>query len=117
MRKLRLNLSARMIEGSVIAVGLVLATTAVFLLIGRNVLGEGVIALLYLVPIGWSTTRWGQLAGMSAANDPRGPGLFDYEFRIKRRDNGNLRWLRVCARTVFSGSGSGAHPARSHGIR
>ncbi len=67
MSKYHLNLSARMIEGSAIAVGLVLATTAVFLLIGRNVLGEGVIALLYLVPIGWSTTRWGQLAGMCAA--------------------------------------------------
>ena len=50
-----------------LAVGVVLATTALFLLIGRNVLGEGVIALLYLVPIGWSTTRWGQLAGMCAA--------------------------------------------------
>ncbi|CAG0934402.1 Sensor protein KdpD [Thermoflexales bacterium] len=67
MRKLQLNLSARMIEGSAIAVGLVLATTALFLVIGRSVLGEGVIALLYLVPIGWSTTRWGQLAGMCAA--------------------------------------------------
>ena len=67
MSKLHLNLSARMIEGSAIAVGLVLATTAVFLLIGRNVLGEGVIALLYLVPIGWSTTRWGQLPGTCAA--------------------------------------------------
>src|SRR5512143_551340 len=67
MQKLHLNLSARLIEGSVIAVGLVLATTALFLLIGRSVLGEGVIALLYLVPIGWSTTRWSQLAGMCAA--------------------------------------------------
>ena len=67
MRKLQMNLTMQMIEGSVLAVGLVLATTAVFLLIGRNVLGEGVIALLYLVPIGWSTTRWGQLAGMCAA--------------------------------------------------
>jgi K+-sensing histidine kinase KdpD len=67
MRNLHLNLSARMIEGSALAVGLVLATTAVFLLIGRNVLGEGVIALLYLVPIAWSTTRWGQLPGMCAA--------------------------------------------------
>ena len=67
MGKVHLNLSTQMIEGSVLAVGLVLATTAVFLLIGRNVLGEGVIALLYLVPIGWSTTRWGQLAGMCAA--------------------------------------------------
>ena len=67
MNKYHLNLSVRLIEGSAVAVGLVLATTAVFLLIGRSVLGEGVIALLYLVPIGWSTTRWGQLAGMSAA--------------------------------------------------
>jgi len=65
--KLQLNLSTKMIEGSAIAVGLVLATTALFLLIGRNVLGEGVVALLYLVPIAWSTTRWGQLPGMCAA--------------------------------------------------
>ena len=67
MRKLHLNLSLKMIEGCAIAVGLVLGLTALFLVIGRNVLGEGVIALLYLVPIGWSTTRWGQLAGMCAA--------------------------------------------------
>jgi two-component system sensor histidine kinase KdpD len=67
MRKLHMNLTMQMIEGSVLAVGLALATTAVFLLIGRNVLGEGVIALLYLVPIGWSTTRWGQLPGLCAA--------------------------------------------------
>jgi len=62
-----LELSTRLIEGCAIAVGLVLGLTALFLVIGRNVLGEGVIALLYLVPIGWSTTRWGQLAGMCAA--------------------------------------------------
>jgi two-component system sensor histidine kinase KdpD len=67
MSKWHFNLTLKMIEGSAIAVGLVLATTAVFLLIGRNVLGEGVVALLYLVPIAWSTTRWGQLAGMCAA--------------------------------------------------
>src|SRR5512139_1590113 len=67
MSKRQLNLSTKMLEGSAIAVGLVLATTAAFLLIGRPVLGEGVIALLYLVPIGWTTTRWGQLAGMCAA--------------------------------------------------
>ena len=67
MSMIHLNLSTRMIEGSAIAVGLVLGLTALFLVIGRNVLGEGVIALLYLVPIGWSTARWGQLAGMCAA--------------------------------------------------
>jgi K+-sensing histidine kinase KdpD len=67
MGKKHLELSTRLIEGCAIAVGLVLGLTALFLVIGRNVLGEGVIALLYLVPIGWSTTRWGQLAGMCAA--------------------------------------------------
>ena len=67
MNKKHLNLSFRLIEGCGLAVVVVLATTALFLLIGRNVLGEGVIALLYLVPIGWSTTRWGQLPGICAA--------------------------------------------------
>ena len=67
MQKLHLNLSFRLIEGCVLAVGVVFVTTGVFLLIGRNVLGEGVIALLYLVPIGWSTTRWGQWPGVCAA--------------------------------------------------
>ncbi len=67
MGKKHLNLSFQLIEGCVLAVGVVLATTALFLLIGRSELGEGVVALLYLVPIAWSTTRWGQLAGMCAA--------------------------------------------------
>jgi K+-sensing histidine kinase KdpD len=45
----------------------VAATTFVLLLIGRDTVGEAVIALLYLVPVGWSASRWGQVAGMSAA--------------------------------------------------
>lgn len=36
-------------------------------LIGRDVLGEAVIALLFLVPVGWNATRWGQGAGVCAA--------------------------------------------------
>jgi len=36
-------------------------------LIGRNVLGEAVISLLYLAPIAWSASKWGQVAGVSAA--------------------------------------------------
>ncbi len=67
MRKLQLTLSFKLLMGCLSATLLVLATTGVFLLIGRSILGEGVIALLYLVPISWSTTRWGQLAGMCAA--------------------------------------------------
>jgi K+-sensing histidine kinase KdpD len=41
------------------------ATTGLMLLIGREQLGEAVIALLLLVPVGWSASRWGQ-----------GPGIF-----------------------------------------
>ena len=36
-------------------------------LIGRELLGEAVIALVYLVPVGWSAAKWGQGAGVSAA--------------------------------------------------
>lgn len=36
-------------------------------LIGRAVLGEAVIGLLYLAPIAWSANKWGQLSGVSAA--------------------------------------------------
>ena len=52
---------------SLMAVAVVFALTVVMLLIGPKMLGEGVIALLYLVPIGWCTVRWGQIAGISAA--------------------------------------------------
>jgi len=67
MKKLSFALSRDLMSGCVLAVALVFAVTAVFLLIGRRTLGEAVIALLYLVPIGWSTTRWGQLPGICAA--------------------------------------------------
>ena len=45
----------------------VLALTIPMWLIGRDVLGEAVIGLLYLAPIAWSASRWGQAAGISAA--------------------------------------------------
>jgi K+-sensing histidine kinase KdpD len=52
---------------SALAVLLVFATSFMLLLLGRSELGEGVIALAYLVPVLWSGCRWGQLPGMSAA--------------------------------------------------
>lgn len=52
---------------ALMSVGVVFALTAVMLMIGSKTLGEGVITILYLVPIGWCTVRWGQLAGVSAA--------------------------------------------------
>jgi two-component system sensor histidine kinase KdpD len=45
----------------------VIAITIPMWLIGRDVLGEAVISLLYLAPITWSASRWGQAAGMAAA--------------------------------------------------
>ncbi len=45
----------------------VAALTIAMRLIGRDTLGEAVIALLYLVPVGWSATQWGQGAGVCAA--------------------------------------------------
>ena len=61
------SISPRRIVQSLQAVALVFALTILMQLIGPNILGEGVIALLYLVPIGWCTVRWGQAAGVSAA--------------------------------------------------
>jgi K+-sensing histidine kinase KdpD len=52
---------------SMMAVAVVFALTVVMLLIGQRMLGQGVIALLYLIPCGWCTVRWGQIAGVSAA--------------------------------------------------
>ncbi len=45
----------------------VAALTVVLVLIGRPTLGDAVIALLYLLPISYSTTRWGQASGICAA--------------------------------------------------
>jgi K+-sensing histidine kinase KdpD len=65
MRKL--HFSPKLISESLLAVLIIVATTAIMLLIGRDTLGEAVIALLYLVPIAWSANRWGQWAGITSA--------------------------------------------------
>lgn len=67
MRIPKLIFTIDMFVECVEAAFIVLATTAVMFYIGRDTLGEGVIALVYLVPISWSTTRWGQGPGACAA--------------------------------------------------
>ena len=67
MQTIRSSISSETLRESGKAVVAVAATTALLLLIGRATLGEAVIALLLLVPIAWSTTRWGPAAGMAAA--------------------------------------------------
>lgn len=61
------RISPARVAHALISVGVVFVLTLVMLLIGSKTLGEGVIAILYLAPIGWCTVRWGQLAGVSAA--------------------------------------------------
>ncbi len=52
---------------SIFAVLSVAVMTGVMLLVGRDILGSAVVSLLFLLPIGYSTTRWGQVPGICAA--------------------------------------------------
>jgi two-component system, OmpR family, sensor histidine kinase KdpD len=67
MKKLNVTISPEILLNCLLGVISVAALTAVMWLIGRPTLGEAVIALLYLVPIAYSTTRWGQASGICAA--------------------------------------------------
>jgi K+-sensing histidine kinase KdpD len=78
MNKKRLTFSSAVYFNCLSAFLVVIGLTIPLLLIGRNTLGEAVIALLYLVPIGWSATKWGQGAGVCAA--VTATLMFDYFF-------------------------------------
>jgi K+-sensing histidine kinase KdpD len=67
MNKNSLSIFFRLLLNSLSAVLTVLATTIPLALIGRKTLGDAVIALLYLVPVAWSASRWGLAPGLSAA--------------------------------------------------
>jgi K+-sensing histidine kinase KdpD len=67
MKKIHFPVSNRIFIINLMAVLVVFATTLPMLLIGRDTLGEAVIALLYLLPIAWIAYRFGQLPGICAA--------------------------------------------------
>jgi len=67
MMRRHIHFTFELFRNSAYAVLIVFATTFVLLLVGRNEIGEGVIALVYLMPVIWSGYRWGQGPGMSAA--------------------------------------------------
>jgi K+-sensing histidine kinase KdpD len=67
MQKNRFSSFARLLVKSLSAVLVVGLITVPLMLIGRQTLGEAVIALLYLVPVAWSASRWGLGPGLSAA--------------------------------------------------
>jgi K+-sensing histidine kinase KdpD len=67
MKKLRSSITPDLLLHCLFSVLTVAATTVPLVLIGRATLGEAVIALLYVVPVGWSAARWGQVPGICAA--------------------------------------------------
>jgi len=67
MKRAMFRITPRLLEETLKAVLTIALTTLPLVLIGRASLGEAVIALLYLVPVTWSASRWGLGPGMSAA--------------------------------------------------
>ena len=65
MNTSRTSFSIEQLAHYILSAVMVGCTTGLMLLIGRDQLGEAVIALLFLVPVGWIASRWGQ-----------GPGIF-----------------------------------------
>lgn len=65
MKTSRTSFSIEQLAQYLLSALMVAVATGLMLLIGREQLGEAVIALLFLVPVGWSASRWGQ-----------GPGIF-----------------------------------------
>lgn len=63
----KIKLTSGMLTSGLKGMLTVVALTVPMWLIGRDVLGEAVIGLLYLAPIAWSASKWGQASGMSAA--------------------------------------------------
>ena len=62
-----------------------------------------------------SEDRANFLAAMKAANDPAGSGILDLEYRILKA-NGEVRWLKVRGRTIFSRNDRTGIPLRANGI-
>jgi len=78
VKRSRWSLTPQVIEQCAQAVLAVAATTAVLFLVGRPILGEAVIALVLMVPVVWSASRWGQVPGVCAAL--AGALAFDFLF-------------------------------------
>jgi two-component system sensor histidine kinase KdpD len=67
MKRIHVSITPELYFNCLFALLAVAVTTVPMVFIGRDILSEAVIALLYLVPVGWSTARWGQVPGICAA--------------------------------------------------
>jgi PAS domain S-box-containing protein len=53
---------------------------------------------------------------LAGALDPRGSGAFAEEFRIRRADTGEVRWVASACQTFFDGAADDRRPVRFTGI-
>jgi two-component system sensor histidine kinase KdpD len=67
MRRIHWLVSPEMVSDCLLAVLTVAIATVILAPIGRDTFDESVVALLYLVPIAWSSARWGLVPGLCAA--------------------------------------------------
>ena len=67
MKNTRYSVRLKLLSNCLLALLTVIVVTVPLFLIGRDTLGEGVIALVYLLPIMWSASRWGLVPGIIAA--------------------------------------------------
>jgi K+-sensing histidine kinase KdpD len=67
MRTSFLSRLSKLVSESFPAVITVSVTTSILLLFQRELIGEGVIAMVFLLSVAWSAYRWGLAGGMSAA--------------------------------------------------
>jgi len=67
MKKNDSSLSSEMILRSIGSILTTAVATLILFLIGREALGETVIALLYILVVGWITASWGQWPGIISA--------------------------------------------------
>ena len=55
-------------------------------------------------------------AAIASAFDPNGAGLLDQEFRIRRVDTGDVRWVKQTSHTFFQGHGDLRRAVRATGV-
>ncbi len=67
VKKPSFAVSADVVTETVQAVGAIAVLTAIMVLIGREELGEAVVAMLYLLAVAWFTSRSGRLPGLAAS--------------------------------------------------
>lgn len=59
--------------------------------------------------------RGSVIQAIRQSHDPDGTGLFDIEYRLIRRSDGDVRWLAARSQVVFAGDGNARKPIRTVG--